>query len=96
MPAVPLRIVIWDNDAARIAEIDRNLHLSARGIGLKIAVNSNSEPPALAREQFLNRVPVIEIEGRFWSKTPGKTLSEADCLNLLQRFADWSQFFRKI
>jgi hypothetical protein len=80
-----LRITIWDNDAVRAAEIDRNLHSALADFGMDALVLVNSEPPLLARENLLGRVPVLEIAGKYWSKTPGKTLSRQDCVSLLSK-----------
>ncbi len=80
-----LRITIWDNDAARAAEIDRNLHTALSDLGVDALVLLNSEPPLLARENLLQRVPVLEIAGKYWSKTPGKSFSIQDCVALLAK-----------
>lgn len=80
-----LSITIWDNNVTRIADIDHNIHLALRELKLKADVNSISEPPALARENLLNRVPVLEIAGKYWSLTPNKTISQSDCEKLLHK-----------
>jgi hypothetical protein len=81
-----LKIVIWDNDPLRIAEIDRNLQAAATGLGLKVLILSNAEPPSIARENLLGRLPVLEINGRYWSRRPGHAFSQADCFALLSKF----------
>ena len=81
-----LQIVIWDNDPQRIAEIDRNLQSAANQLKLKALILSNSEPPSIARENLLDRLPVLEIAGCYWSLRPGKAFSQADCISLLSRF----------
>jgi len=53
-----MRITIWDNHPERIAEIDKNLHLALKYLGLKAIIIWNSEPPQLARENILDRLPV--------------------------------------
>jgi hypothetical protein len=78
-------ITIWDTDAARAAEIDRNLHTALSGLGMDALVLLNSEPPLLARENLLKRIPVLEIAGKYWSKTPGKAFSVQDCVALLAK-----------
>jgi hypothetical protein len=83
-----LSITIWDNNATRIAKIDHNLHLALSELKLKSTVNSISEPPALARENLLDRVPVLEIAGKYWSLTPNKTISQSDCKKLLQKILE--------
>jgi hypothetical protein len=81
-----LQIVIWDNDPQRIAEIDRNLQSAANQLELKALILSNSEPPSIARENLLDRLPVLEIAGCYWSLRLGKAFSQADCIALLSRF----------
>jgi len=82
-----LRITIWDHDAQRIAVLDRLIWQSAKKLGLKVSVNSVSEPPALARERLMGRAPALEIAGRFWSLKAGG-VPGADALEaLLERFS---------
>lgn len=80
-----MRIIIWDNHPARIAEIDKNLHLALQHLGIRAIVTSNTEPPLLARENILGRLPVLEIDGYFWFRKPGEAFSEKGCALLLQR-----------
>lgn len=82
-----LRITIWDHDARRIAALDCLICRCAKELGLKIAVNSVSEPPALARERLMARVPALEIEGQFWSLKAGGTPGADELAALLKRFA---------
>jgi len=81
-----LKIIIWDNDQQRIAEIDSNLQEALNELKLKAVILSNSEPPLLARENLLSRLPLIEIAGRYWSMHPGVAFSKADCIRLLSKF----------
>jgi len=69
-----LRIVIWDLYPERISQIDKNLHISLRKLGIKGIVTCNSEPPSLMRAGIYHRVPALEINGNFWmcgDSTPG-------------------------
>ena len=77
-------ITIWDNDIVRIRDIDRNLNLAMRELGIRRVIRVISEPPLLARENLLNRLPVLEIAGRYWSLKPGRTISQESCKGLLQ------------
>jgi hypothetical protein len=81
-----LKIIIWDNDQQRIAEIDSNLQAALNELNLKAVILSNSEPPLLARENLLSRLPLLEIAGRYWSMHPGVAFSKADCICLLSKF----------
>ena len=78
-------IVIWDLDAQRIARIDRNLHRAFQQLSLPGLVTSMSEPPLLARIGFLGKVPLLEIEGCYWSLRPDEEVSLEQCVNLLRR-----------
>jgi hypothetical protein len=81
-----LQIIICDNDRQRIAEIDTNLQTALNELKLKAVILTNSEPPSLARENLLSRLPVLEIAGRYWSMHPGVAFSKADCICLLSKF----------
>jgi hypothetical protein len=81
-----LQITIWDNDRQRITEIDTNLQVALNELKLKALILSNSEPPSIARENLLNRLPVLEIAGHYWSMRPGRVFSKKDCISLLSRF----------
>lgn len=79
-----INIIIWDTEASRIADIDKNLHRAALSLGIKIVVTSNSEPPSLFRAGLYYKVPVLEIEGKYWECKNG-TPSVSDCISLLGR-----------
>lgn len=81
-----LKINIWDNDPQRFAAIDSNLQAALNELNLKAVILSNSEPPLLARENLLSRLPLLEIAGRYWSMHPGVAFSKADCICLLSKF----------
>ena len=80
-----MHIVIWDIDAERISQIDKNLNLALNELGLRAVVASNAEPLSLERENLLHRLPVLEINDLYWSLTPGKVFSKAQCKSLLRR-----------
>lgn len=80
-----LEIVIWDIYPERIVQIDRNLHISLRNLGIKGIVTSNSEPPSLVRAGIYHRVPALEIDGNFWMCSDSTPDIEA-CTQLLKKF----------
>ena len=80
-----MHIVIWDIDAERISRIDKNLNRALNELGLRAVVASNAEPLSLERENLLPRLPVLEINGLYWSLTPGKVFSKEQCKSLLLR-----------
>ena len=78
-----LKILIWDTDPARIARIDRNLHKAFKLLGIKGVVTCNSEPPSLARANLFDKVPVLEINGKYWRCREGVPTVDA-CADLLR------------
>ena len=81
-------ITIWDTHAGRIAEIERNLLAAMKRAGVRVVVDSQSEPPMVSRMNLLHRVPTLEVDGLFWTLEPGETISEESCLQLLTVLKD--------
>ena len=67
-----MRLTLYDVEAGRLMQCEKNLQQALREMGLQAAVTCISEPPFLAREQLLDRVPVVEYQDKRWSLTPGK------------------------
>lgn len=82
MPNI-LSIVIWDYDTARIAAIDRNLHLALKDLGVDARVTSLNEPPLMSREGLVGKEPVLEIDGKYWMWKPNEVIPKDACLTLL-------------
>lgn len=80
-----MEIQILDNDARRIAEIDRNINLALRELKINALVTSNSEPPSLAREGLIGKVPVLQIAGKYWSISEKRAFTKQECITLLTR-----------
>ncbi len=78
-----MHFTLYDSNAARIVQIEKNLQLALKALGLKGTVLSISEPPLLAREQLLSRVPLVEYQQKRWSLSPGKTPSKQEFIKLL-------------
>ena len=76
-------IVIWDIDAARINDIDRNLRQAMKELGLRGQVTSMSEPPLVARMGLLGKTPVLEINSLYWSLPQGEEITLGQCRILL-------------
>ena len=76
-------IVIWDYDTARIAAIDRNLHLALKELGLEASVNSLNEPPLMSRQGLVGKEPVLEIDGKYWMWKPNEVIPKEACMTLL-------------
>lgn len=81
-------ITIWDTHAGRIAQIERNLLAAMKRAGVRVVVDSQSEPPMVSRMNLLHRVPTLEVDGMFWTLEPGETISEESCLQLLTVLKD--------
>ena len=80
-----MEIQILDNDARRIAEIDRNINLALRELKINALVTSNSEPPSLAREGLIGKVPVLQIADKYWSIPEKRAFTKQECITLLTR-----------
>ncbi|MBP3731506.1 MAG: hypothetical protein J6I40_08570 [Mailhella sp.] len=78
-----IEISIWDNDTERIRTIEGNLARAMRSLNLKGVVKIISEPPLISRENLLNRVPVLEIQDKYWSLKPQAVITEDQCRDLL-------------
>lgn len=76
-------VTIWDTHAPRIAETERNLLAAMKRAGVRVVVDSQSEPPMVSRMNLLHRVPTLEIDGMFWTLNPGEAISEEACVQLL-------------
>ena len=51
-----MHIVIWDIDAERISQIDKNLNTALNELGVRAVVASNAEPLSLERENLLPQI----------------------------------------
>ena len=78
-------IVIWDSEADRLHAIERNLRVAMRNLGLFGGLSCQSEPPLLGRMGLTGRVPVLEIDGLYWSRGHGRVFSPHECEELLAR-----------
>jgi hypothetical protein len=78
-----LNVIIWDTEPARIARIDRNLHLAFRQLGISGVVTCNSDPPSLFRENLFDKVPVLEVDGKHWRCKSSEPDVDA-CIELLR------------
>ncbi len=83
--AMPIEITIFDTDISRIRTIERNLICAMESLGLRGTISIISEPPLLSRENLLNRIPVLEIEDKYWSLTPQRIITQQQCKDLLTR-----------
>lgn len=78
-------IAIWDSEAERLHAIERNLRLGHAQSGSERRLSCQSEPPLLGRMGLTGRVPVLEIDGLYWSRGQGREFSPQECEELLAR-----------
>ena len=76
-------ITLWDRDATRIADIEKNLRSAMKKLSMQGHIAIMSEPPLLNRMGLINRVPLLEINGMYWSLHVEETIPEADIIDLL-------------
>lgn len=76
-------VTIWDTSPARIAAIERNLIAASKRAGVRVDIDSQSEPPMVSRMNLMHRVPTLEIGGMFWTLVPGEVIAEDACAQLL-------------
>lgn len=77
-------IVIWDEDVHRIQRMESAVGRVLGRLNVKMAVSSNCEPPLLARHNLYGKTPALQIGQDFWSKTPGRDLTDAELEGLLR------------
>ena len=77
-------IIIWDDDAGRIHVMEPNLRVALRKRGLDAHIQTNCEPPLLARHGLTGSTPAIQINGGdFWRHTVGQAISADQFESLL-------------
>ncbi len=86
-----MEISIWDIKPERIAEINKNLRAALYEAGMKANIMIMSEPPLVARMNLTEKVPLLEIDGMYWSLKPGETISQSACLALLNHIKRLSE-----
>ena len=79
-----LEIVLWECDYKIIRECEIALHEALKKIGLKAVVTVNCEPPLIARNQLWDRLPVLEINGLYFSLHPGRAFTVEELLRLFK------------
>lgn len=79
-------INIWDENIARVIQIERNLACAMRNVGVTAKVQLNSEPPQLMRLNLIGRTPAIQIDdGEFWRHTVGEVMTVEQLEHLLRK-----------
>lgn len=78
------KIVIWDNDAERSAEIAGNLCRAMHTAGCRYELEQQSEAPLMARMGVWSNMPVLEAEGCYWTWKAGESIPEEAAIRLLR------------
>ncbi len=78
------KIVIWDSDPRRIAEISDNLILAMQELGTRYDLEVMSEPPLISRMGLMDRLPSFEVDGMYWTLKPGETVTREEAGQFLR------------
>ncbi len=82
-----MEITIWDLDPNRIADINKNLRMALKDVGIRASIVIMSEPPLISRMNLTHRVPLLEIDGNYWSLPPGEPITRHACIRLLKQLS---------
>jgi len=80
-----LDITIWDTDCERVMRIDQMLRQALHAAGIRGRIQSMSEPPLVERMNLTPHLPVLEIQGKYWSLGCNRELSVQSCECLLKK-----------
>lgn len=78
-------IIIWESNGESIRACENAVYQALKDLGLKARVIINSEPPLISRNQLWERLPVLEINGLYWSLHPGQPFTVAQMTGLLRK-----------
>jgi hypothetical protein len=79
------RFRILDHDADRIILLEKTLQSALTALGMRGGITCISDSLHIAREGVLARVPVIEIEGSYWSLRSGRVPEMKDLIELVKK-----------
>lgn len=79
-----LEITLWECNSNIIRACEIALYEALKKIGLKAVITVNSEPPLIARNQLWDRLPVLEIQGLYFSLHPGRPFSVDELVRLFK------------
>jgi len=78
-----LLITVLDHDLERMNACEEAVQLALKELKIKGTVSKVSEPPYLSRMDVWDRIPVLEIEGRIWSKKGKEAYTKDEVARLL-------------
>lgn len=81
------QIIIWDDNATRLNEMEPNLRVAMKKLGINASIQTNCEPPLLSRFGLTGNTPAIQVnDGDFWRHTIGVAVTIDQFLSLLGRW----------
>lgn len=79
-------IIIWDDNASRIHAMEPNLRVALQRLGVRASIQTNCEPPLLARHNLTGTTPAVQVNGgEFWRHTVGEAVSAGQFEILLRK-----------
>ena len=78
------QIILWESDGETIRACELAVYKALKELGLKAIVTVNSEPPLIGRNQLWARLPVLEIQGQWWSFHPGRAFTAEQVTRLFR------------
>jgi len=78
-----LLITVLDHDLERMNACEIAAKLALKELGIEGNVSKVSEPPYLSRLNIWERIPVLEIDGKIWSKKGKAAFTKDEVVRLL-------------
>ena len=83
--AIKQEIIIWDTDGGRLHEVENNLKIALRHLGIAADIKMYCEVPLLSRFQLIGKTPAIQVNGgEFWRHTIGKAMTVEQLISLFE------------
>lgn len=79
------KITLWEISSDRIHACEGALYEALKELGLKREIVINSEPPLISRYELWGRLPVLEIEGWYWSLYPEEAFTKVQLIRLFEK-----------
>ncbi len=79
-----LTITVLDHDLERMNACEMAVKLALKELKMEGIVGKVSEPPYLSRLNIWERIPVLEIEDRIWSKKGKAAFTKDEVVRLLK------------
>lgn len=79
------QIILWESHPARLLACQEAIQQALTNLGVRAVLIVQSEPPLISRNRLGDRLPVLEIQGVYWSLHPGKAFTAQEVSQLLRR-----------